>query len=59
MDMTVAALAVDMKNAQVQQNFDVAVMKMAMDTNQELVTEELQQLESLEPYLGQSLDILA
>ena len=59
MDMTIAALAVDMKNAQVQQNFDVAVMKMAMNTNQEVVTEELQQLESLEPYLGQSLDILA
>ena len=58
MDMNIAALAVDMKNAQVQQNFDVAVMKMAMDTNQELVTEELQQLESLEPYLGQSLDII-
>ena len=59
MDMNIAALAVDMKNAQVQQNFDVAVMKMAMDTNTELVTEELQQLESLEPYLGQNLDILA
>ena len=59
MDMSIAALAVDMKNAQVQQNFDVSVMKMAMDTNQELVAEELQQLESLEPYLGQSLDILA
>ena len=59
MDMSIAALAVDMKNAQVQQNFDVAVMKMAMDTNQEPVAEELQQLESLEPYLGQSLDILA
>lgn len=59
MDMSIAALAVDMKNAQVQQNFDVAVMKMAMDTNQESVAEELQQLESLEPYLGQSLDILA
>ena len=58
MDMNIAALAVDMKNAQVQQNFDVAVMKMAMDTNQELVTEELQQLESLEPYLGQSIDII-
>ena len=59
MDMSIAALAIDMKSAQVQQNFDVAVMKMAMDTNRELVTEELQQLESLEPYLGQSLDILA
>ncbi len=59
MDMSIAALAVDMKSAQVQQNFDVSVMKMAMDTNQELVAEELQQLESLEPYLGQSLDILA
>ena len=59
MDMSIAALAVDMKNAQVQQNFDVSVMKMAMDTNQELVAEDLQQLESLEPYLGQSLDILA
>ena len=57
--MSIAALAVDMKSAQVQQNFDVSVMKMAMDTNQELVAEELQQLESLEPYLGQSLDILA
>ena len=58
MDINIVALAVDMKNAQVQQNFDVAVMKMAMDTNTELVTEELQQLESLEPYLGQSLDII-
>ena len=59
MDMSIAALAVDMKNTQVQQNLDVAVMKMAMDNNQEIITEELQQLESLEPYLGQSLDILA
>ena len=59
MDMSIAALAVDMKSAQVQQNFSTAVLKMAMDTAEEVVTEELQQIESLEPYLGQNLDIIA
>lgn len=59
MDMSIAALAIDMKSAQVQQNFSVSVLKMAMDTAEEVVTEELQQLESLDPNLGQNLDIIA
>lgn len=59
MDMSIAALAIDMKSAQVQQNFSVSVLKMAMDTAEEVVTEELQQFESLDPNLGQNLDIIA
>lgn len=59
MDMSIAALAVNMHLAQTQQDFGVAVMKMAMDTSTEQAEEILQELGSLEPNLGNNIDIMA
>lgn len=59
MDMNIAALSVDMQLAQTQQNFGVAVMKMAMENSAEQVEEVLQELGSLEPNLGNNIDIMA
>lgn len=59
MDMNIAALSVDMHLAQTQQNFGVAVMKMAMKNSNEQVEEVLQELGSLEPNLGNNIDITA
>lgn len=59
MDMNIAALSVDMHLAQTQQNFGVAVMKMAMENSTEQVEEVLQELQSLDPALGNNIDITA
>ncbi|MBQ7705582.1 MAG: YjfB family protein [Selenomonadaceae bacterium] len=59
MEMNIAALSVDMNLAQAQQNFGVAVMKMAMETSTEQTEEILQELDSLDPNLGQNIDIIA
>ena len=59
MDMNIAALSVDMHLAQTQQNFGVAVMKMAMDTTTEQAEEVLQEIGNLDPNLGQNIDIIA
>ena len=59
MDMSIAALSVDMHLAQTQQNFGVAVMKMAMDDSAEQMEEVLQEIGNLDPNLGQNIDIIA
>ena len=59
MDMSIAALSVDMHLAQTQQDFGVAVMKMAMETTTEQAEEVLQELGSLDPNLGNNVDIIA
>ena len=59
MDMSIAALSVNMHLAQTQQEFGVAVMKLAMDTSTEQAEEFLQELGSLEPNLGNNIDIMA
>ena len=59
MDMSIAAMSVDMHLLQAQQNFGVAVMKMAMETTTEQAEEVLQELSSLEPNLGNNIDIIA
>ena len=59
MEMNIAALSVDMKLAQAQQNFGVAVMKLAMDTSAEQTEEILQEMESLDPNLGNNVDVMA
>jgi len=59
MDMSIAALSVNMHLAQTQQEFGVAVMKLAMDTSIEQAEEILQELGSLEPNLGNNIDIMA
>lgn len=59
MDMSIAALSVDMHLAQTQQNFGVAVMKMAMENSTEQVEEVLQEIQSLDPALGNNIDVTA
>ena len=59
MEMNIAALSVDMHLAQTQQNFGVAVMKMAMETTTEQAEEVLQELGNLDPNLGNNVDIIA
>ena len=59
MDMNIAALSVDMHLAQTQQNFGVAVMKMAMNDSAEQMEEVLQEIGNLDPNLGQNIDIIA
>ena len=57
--MSIAAMSVDMHLLQAQQNFGVAVMKMAMETTTEQAEEVLQELSSSEPNLGNNIDIIA
>ena len=45
MDMNIAALSVDMHLAQSQQNFGVAVVKMAMENSTEQAEELLQEIQ--------------
>ncbi len=59
MDMSIAALSVDMHLAQTQQNFGVAVLKMAMSDSAEQMEEVLQEIGSLDPNLGNNIDITA
>lgn len=59
MDMAIAALSVDMNAAKVQQELSVSVMKMAMETNNSAVEEALEVVESLDPALGNNIDITA
>lgn len=59
MDMNIAALSVDMHLAQAQQDFGVAVMKMAMNDTTEQAEEILQEMGNLDPNLGNNVDIIA
>ena len=59
MDMNIAALSVDMHLAQAQQDFGVAVMKMAMNNTTEQAEEILQEMGNLDPNLGNNIDIIA
>ena len=59
MDMNIAALSVDMHLAQAQQDFGVAVMKMAMNDTTEQAEEILQEMGNLDPNLGNNIDIIA
>ncbi|EEX78213.1 hypothetical protein SELSPUOL_00398 [Selenomonas sputigena ATCC 35185] len=54
MDMSIAAMSVDMSQARFSQQFGISVMKMAMDTTEEAVGE---MLESLDPAVGNNIDI--
>lgn len=57
MDMTIAAMSVDLNLARTQQELGVSVLKMAMETDASLVEEALQAVESLDPALGNNIDI--
>ncbi len=59
MDMAIAALSVDMSMAKTQQELGISVLKMAMEADNSAVEEALQAIESLEPNLGNNLDITA
>jgi hypothetical protein len=59
MDMNIAALSVDMHLAQTQQDFGVAVMKMAINDSAEQTEEVLQEIGNLDPNVGNNIDIMA
>ena len=59
MDMSIAAMSVDMSLARTQQDFGVAVMKMAMEADTSIMDEALDIVESLDPALGNNIDIMA
>ncbi len=59
MDMTIAALSVDLSMARAQQDLGISVLKMAMAADTSLVEEALEVVESLDPALGNNIDILA
>ena len=59
MDMAIAALSVDMNQARVQQELGVSILKMAMSTETSAVEEALEVVESLDPNLGNNLDVTA
>ena len=59
MDMSIAALSVDMSSARTQQELGVSVLKLAMETQTAGVEEALEVVESLDPVLGNNIDITA
>lgn len=59
MDMAIAAMSVDMNAAKVQQELGVSVLKMAMEADTSTVEEALKAVESLDPNIGNNLDITA
>lgn len=59
MDMSIAAMSVDMSLARTQQDFGVAVMKIAMEADTSFADEALDMVESLDPALGNNIDIMA
>ncbi len=59
MDMTIAAMSVDLSMARTQQELGISVLKMAMAADTSVVEEALEAVESLDPALGNNIDILA
>ena len=59
MDMAIAALSVDMNAAKVQQELGISVLKMAMEADTSMAQEALEVVESLDPALGNNLDVMA
>lgn len=59
MDMAIAAMSVDMSMAKAQQELGINVLKMAMSAETSSVEEALAVVESLDPNLGNNLDITA
>jgi len=57
MDMAIAALSVDMNAAKVQQELGISVLKMAISADTSAVEEALEVVESLDPALGNNLDV--
>lgn len=59
MDMSIAAMSVDLSMARAQQDIGISVLKMAMAADTSAVEEALEVVESLDPALGNNIDILA
>lgn len=59
MDMSIAALSVDMSLARTQQELGVSVLKLAMEAQTDGVEQALEVVESLDPALGNNIDITA
>ncbi|MBR0260524.1 MAG: YjfB family protein [Selenomonadaceae bacterium] len=59
MDMAIAALSVDMSMAKTQQELGMAVLKMAISADNSAVEEALELVESLDPAVGNNLDVTA
>ena len=60
MDMSIAALSVDMAQAQTQQQLGISVLKEAMEMSGEAMAELLENVSvSLDPNLGATVDIMA
>lgn len=55
----IAALSVNMNMAQTQQELSVSVLKMAMASDTSAIEEALDVIESLDPALGNNIDITA
>ena len=58
MDMSIAALSVSMHEAKLEQDFNVGVMKMAMNTEMAAMADMMEGLTE-DPNLGQNVDIIA
>ena len=59
MDMAIAALSVDMNMAKTQQELGLSVLRMAMSADNAAVEEALELVESLDPAIGNNLDVTA
>ena len=59
MDMSIAAMSVDLSMAKTQQELGISVLKMAMAADTSTVEEALEVVESLDPALGNNIDIMA
>ena len=59
MDMTIAAMSVDLSMARTQEELGISVLKMAMAADTSFVEEALEAVESLDPALGNNIDIMA
>ena len=58
MDMSIAAMSVNVHQSQAMQDMGMAVLKMAMDTT-EVATEEMLEELAVDPNLGTMVDIQA
>ena len=59
MDMAIAAMSVDMSMAKAQQELGISVLKMAISADTSSVKEALEVIESLDPNVGNNLDVTA
>lgn len=59
MDMSIAAMSVDLSLAKTQQELGISVLKIAMAADTSAAEEALEAVESLDPALGNNIDITA